>query len=99
MQTELDTRHMNELSKTRITDSDLVKILDSLVDRDILIIVLETFPRCCRSSFDRNSPSSRALTILKAAFVPRPGIALNGGINEFPSIINSFALDRYKSTV
>ena len=79
-----------------ITDSDLVKILDNLVDREYSKIVLETFPRCWRSSFDKNSPSSRALTIFKAAFVPSPGIELNGGINEFPSIINSLALERYK---
>ena len=60
-------------------------------------MVLDTLPRCCKSSFERNSPSSLDLTILYAALVPNPGIELNGGINVFPSIINSEASDLYKS--
>src|SRR5699024_9375911 len=51
-----------------------------------------------KSSFDKNSPSSRACTILSAAFVPSPSTALNGGIKLSPSTINSVALERYKST-
>src|SRR5699024_1925243 len=51
-----------------------------------------------KSSFDRNSPCSRAFTIFNAAFVPNPSTALNGGIKLSPSTIKSVALERYKST-
>ena len=62
------------------------------------INVFDTRPRCCKSSFDKNSPFLRASTICFATFVPRPGIALNGGMSVFPSIITSLACERYKST-
>src|SRR5699024_11672485 len=60
--------------------------------------VFEIRLRSRRSSFDKNSPSSRAFTILIAALVPSPSTTLNGGINALPSTRNSVASDLYKST-
>src|SRR5699024_9150710 len=59
--------------------------------------VFEIRLRSRRSSFDKNSPSSRAFTILIAALVPSPSTTLNGGINASPSTRNSVASDLYKS--
>ena len=62
----------------------------------------ETCVRLRISSFDKNSPFSRASSIDFATFIPNPSITVNGGMIVFGlsgETLNSTASDLYKSTL